>query len=98
MRRELLVELSLGNDGTLAGLGADGKLQFGDFLRGLVVDLGGGEVEVTEGLWSHHSDVGHIGLRGNAIDGSRQLTSNDGECLGVETVVNCLKESVLANF
>lgn len=95
MRRELFVELGFGNDGTLTGFGTDGELQLGHFLRWLVVDLGGGEVEVAVSLRPHHGNVGHVGLRGDAVDGGRQLTSDDGEGLRVETVVDCGEKRLL---
>jgi len=56
-------------------------------LDSLVGHLGGGEVEVAEGLGPHHQDMGEVGLGSDPIDHGGGLSSDNVEGLRVEAGV-----------
>ena len=57
MSGESLLILLEGDDGSLSGVGAESQLDGLDLVGGLVLDLGGGEVEVAVTLGTENQGV-----------------------------------------
>lgn len=88
MRWEPFVEIGQTDDATFSRFRADSQLNGIKIFDSIIVYFGGGEIVVTERFWSNDHHMRDICLWCDAIDDSAQFSSDNIECVWVETIVD----------